>query len=298
MTSLIQELQAECFDGKVSVSSLLLKTLAVSQKLAAPDIEAWIEQELNGYIDEVPPYRRVKGQMKAWNPFNGWILVVIGNTEDAEIFSFQNLGQPIAELEDLTKGNGSQTLTIYYSDYIQDVLSKANGTDFRCALHVSTSKVKAVINAVRTHVLKWTFSLEKQRIIGKGMTFSKEEKAAAAAVSYVTNNHIGEMNNSQLQQHAQHSPQTLNAGLDIAVLQALVEDIKEAIATLGLQPEQAQELVAELATLHSQAGSPKPKVGIVRESLKSVRTIVEGAAGNIAATAIGDRVIQLLQSLG
>lgn len=298
MASLILELQADCLDSKATVSFLLRKALVVSKKLGVPDIEAWIEQELNGYSHEVPPYRRVKGQVKARNPYMGWIPVTFTDDEEAEILSHQNLGQPISELEDLVKGDESQTLNIYYSDFIQNALNKANGTDFRCALQVSSAKVKSALDAVRTRVLEWALSLEKQGILGEGMTFSKEEKAAAAAVSYVTNNHIGEMHNSQLQQHAQHSSQTLNAGLDASALQALVKDLKEAATKLSLQPERAQELAAELATLHSQAGSPKPKIGIVRESLKSVRTILEGAAGSVAATAVGERVIYFLQSLG
>lgn len=298
MASLILELQADCLDSKVPVSFLLRKALVVSKKLAVPDIEVWIEHELNGYVDEVPAYRRVKGQVKARNPFQGWIPVVFGDEQEAELLSYQNMGQPIAELEDLTKGGESQTLSIYYGNYIQNALSVANDTDCRFALQVTTSKVKAAIDAVRTRVLEWALRLEKQGIVGEGMTFSKEEKAAAAAVSYVTNNIIGEMHHSQLQQHAQHSSQTLSAGFDVDALQALVKDLQEAATKLNLSPEQAQELAAELATLHSQSGSPKPKAGIIRESLASVRTIFEGAAGNMAASTVGERAIQFLQSLG
>lgn len=51
---------------------------------------------------------------------------------------------------------------------------------------------------------------------------------------------------------------------------------------LELVPELRTELESELATLEAQLASPKPKRNIVKESLSSVRAILEGAGGGVA----------------
>jgi hypothetical protein len=46
---------------------------------------------------------------------------------------------------------------------------------------------------------------------------------------------------------------------------------------------QSEELESEIATLEAQSRSPKPKHGIVHETLRSIRSILEGASGGVAA---------------
>jgi hypothetical protein len=55
---------------------------------------------------------------------------------------------------------------------------------------------------------------------------------------------------------------------------------------LGLNTEEASELNTELSTIEVQSGSPKPKTTIIKESLKSIRAILEGATGNVAAAGL------------
>jgi|GEM_PF-3150572 len=45
-------------------------------------------------------------------------------------------------------------------------------------------------------------------------------------------------------------------------------------------------LFADIATVESQVGSSKPKVGIIRESVLSIQKILEGAGGNVLGTLI------------
>jgi hypothetical protein len=59
---------------------------------------------------------------------------------------------------------------------------------------------------------------------------------------------------------------------------------------LGLKSEAGAEAEAEAKTVEVQLDSPRPKASIILEGLKSIRAIVEGAAGGAAA--------QLLIELG
>src|SRR5271154_2225264 len=81
--SLVIQLQRECLDRQTySTLDVLRKALVVAKKLDVTDFQEWIERELKGYGpgDDIPKYRVVKGELKARNPYRGWIPVVFDNT--------------------------------------------------------------------------------------------------------------------------------------------------------------------------------------------------------------------------
>ncbi len=97
--------------------------------------------------------------------------------------------------------------------------------------------------------------------------------------------YVGSMSGSQIQQGTIASNQSqLIANTDPALLIELIASVREALEELQLSAEQADELESDLATLEAQATSPRPKSTIVREALSSIRTILEGAAGQVAAS--------------
>jgi hypothetical protein len=63
---------------------------------------------------------------------------------------------------------------------------------------------------------------------------------------------------------------------------------------LALPPETRAEVEAEIRTVEAQVGSPRPKRAIIHESLRTIRAVLEGAAGNAATApllALIDRVM-------
>lgn len=72
----------------------------------------------------------------------------------------------------------------------------------------------------------------------------------------------------------------------LAEIQAKKDDLK-------LEPAESEELQAEMATIHAQAGSPNPKRHIIKESLHSIRTILEHAGGGVVAAGL----LELLQHI-
>ena len=87
--------------------------------------------------------------------------------------------------------------------------------------------------------------------------------------------------------------------LDVAELKALERFISayQTAQDSGeldqLDPEDRAEMAAEVETLESQRRSPRPKRVIVREALRSIRSIVEQAAGG----AIGGGLVLAAQDL-
>jgi hypothetical protein len=89
MSSIVSDLQLEALDRNVRVSDLLRKSLVVARKLKLFELQSWIEKELKGYrqTDEVPDYREVYRQVRGWNPFHGWIPVIIEDSATAKLLS-------------------------------------------------------------------------------------------------------------------------------------------------------------------------------------------------------------------
>jgi len=52
---------------------------------------------------------------------------------------------------------------------------------------------------------------------------------------------------------------------------------------LALDDDTAQEVSSEIATIKAQVSSPKPKEGIIKSSLGTIKRVLEGAAGNMTA---------------
>lgn len=111
-------------------------------------------------------------------------------------------------------------------------------------------------------------------------------------------NFFGPVLGSQLQVASPGSAQVHETGLDLPALHAFVATLERVGDELQLAPDARGELEADLRTLHSQLASPKPKAAIRRETLCSVRTILEGATGGAlgnAATILLPKVLALLQ---
>ncbi len=298
MSGLILELQADSLDRNIRVSDLLRKALVISKKLGIDEIERWIQNELNGYSthEEIPGYRKIRGEVKVWNPYHGWQPLNFGDPEYGEALSSRTIGQPVSELDELREGGRKSSLHVPFSQKITNVLMENMGVPLQPSLHVPYTEIVGILDAVRNNLLQWALELEQKGVIGEGMIFSKEEKSAATQVTYQITNNIGSMSHSQLQQHSAGASQAITQTADLAALTELVKALHSALNELPLEAASREEYVAELGTLESQAASPKPKVSILSESLRSVRTILEGAAGNVLASDLLQKINAFLQS--
>lgn len=70
------------------------------------------------------------------------------------------------------------------------------------------------------------------------------------------------------------------------VVSLLMRQIKDLLPEMPLQSEEKAELTAEIQTVEVQLASPKPKPKILQESLQTIRSILEGVAGNAAYSVI------------
>lgn len=296
MSSLVRELQRDAIGQTVPASELLRKALVVARKLGIKEFADWCQLELRGYSADasMPEYRILKGRIMAQNPYRGWIPVI--STSSPEWFeqaARRGTNQSIGEIESLIEGakSGRGDFVLYYPDgtfIVED--------PFPVALHVGRAQLQGVIEAVRNIVLDWSLKLEEDGIVGDGMTFSSEEKQLASSRPYHIETYIEQMSHSQIQQNTQHSTQTLNIQtLDLNSVSQLIQSLKGSVDKLGLDEGRASELNADIITVESQLSSPKPKTTIIKESLRSIRTILEEAAGSSLGAGIIHEIARLLQ---
>lgn len=294
MSSVIVELQREALDQNVSVSELLRKALIVARKLKLVELQKWIENELNGYKDEVPDYRVASGQIRGWNPYNGWIPLIFEDPKEADALSKRGCSQSIAEIEDLLQGESS-TLHMPYPQHIQRKLSKGFGYETEVSLFVGRGAIVRIVDSVRNVVLNWALELEEQGVLGEGLSFSEKEKEAATSTSQNINNFYGPVHGPQIAQGNQQAIQVSSTfQVDVESLKALIANIESAAQKIDIPPDKRTEFESELATLRAQASSPNPKKGIVKEGLSSLRNILEGASGS----ALGQIMLEIGKMLG
>jgi hypothetical protein len=289
VSSVIRELQRDALDRQVRVSDLLRKALVVARKLGLREFQAWIEKELSGYgrEDDVPKYREVSGQVRAWNPYSGWIPVTFEDARHAEVLSHRPCGQSIAELEHLVEGEKG-SFFMPFPHELQRQLSRGMGFQTEVTLIIPHTEVARIIDVVRTIILNWALKLEEDGIIGKGLSFTHQEKEAAEQTPQSITNFYGPV---QIQQGSPRATQVLTAfTVDPAAIRSFLEMVRQRLGSLDLRDDQRREVEAEIRTVESQLESPQPKTSIIREALESVRRILESAGGSAVA--------QLLIELG
>jgi hypothetical protein len=120
---------------------------------------------------------------------------------------------------------------------------------------------------------------------------SKPEESTThfPALNYI---HVEHMIGSQIQQGANQSSQVLTYNTkDIEAILKFVADLKSQLPELKLDSETEAEVDSDISTIESQVKSPRPKFTVIKECLLSIRTVLEGIAGNAIAAI-------LLQQIG
>ena len=94
----------------------------------------------------------------------------------------------------------------------------------------------------------------------------------------------GTVGQAQIQQATHNSNQIIQSGdVHIDKLPEFIEKLKNDIDKLAISGDSMAELNSEITTIEAQSCSPKPKLAIVNESLATIRRILEGAGGAVAA---------------
>jgi hypothetical protein len=293
MPSVVEELQRDALDHRVRLSDLLRKAKTIAVKLDLPELEKWVQSELNGYQSgaDVPDYRVIIGQLQGFNPFHGWRPVQFNSTATEQKFTKRHITSQVAELESLVakSGDGSNgQLQVPLSAEAQHLIRNATGFDFEFTTAMSASDVVGILDAIRNALLDWSLKLEKLGVKGEGMSFSDDERKRAHETQAIYN--IGKIetftgNMGSGSGNFTVEGNTVNV-LPKAAIESLVRKIRENEAQLGLEPDATRELHQALDGLQGEIKAPQPSTKRVNGFLASIRGIAEKAAGSLVAQGI------------
>ena len=286
MEPLVLQLEAECLDSQVSILEVLRKALVVARKLELTDAQVWISKELNGYKpgDEAPRYRLLTGQIRSWNPYQGcWIPVVFEDHREATHLSKCFAGQPIGELVELVKSREGG-LHFPFDPRTEANLLKGMDVPLQTTRLVNWASLSGIMDAVRNMILEWCLQLEKDGILGEGLVFSAREKEVAAHSNYVIN-YNAPVTHSQIQQGSPHATQGMQvAESDRENIQAFIGLLNDHLSELKLATAEEQKLKTTVRQIETQVASPNPSHGALRQSLQTIRNVLEGCAGSLIAS--------------
>lgn len=297
MASLVLELQRDALDKSVGTADLLRKALVVARKLKVTDLVEWLSHELNGYPEgkDVPDYRNLRGELKVHNPYHGWVPLMMQEARQAELLSKRGTSQAISELESIANGDGGMVY-VRLPKKIEHSLMKGMEVPLEPAVILSKTQIHGLVDKVRNTVLEWALGLEEQGIMGEGMSFSPEEQRQAGNVTlHVASlgNVIGTMHSSQIQQGTHNSTQTYTQTLDLDAVARVLGELRSRLDEAQLPAEEAAQVKSDIACVEAQLAAPKPNVNVIRESLRSTRSILEG----LASSAIFQGIITALGAL-
>lgn len=147
-------------------------------------------------------------------------------------------------------------------------------------------------------MLKWvsmgTIGLTHQ---GRRYVEQPEEEHAQHVRQVV--NIVGDVTNSNIGQAGGDVAQTSSAGLTADLVEALIDWLREVrqLELDELDAEARATLIANIETMEAQLASPAPIVGVLRTSMSVVKSVLENAAGSLAAAGIVQAGADLLKDL-
>jgi hypothetical protein len=288
-TSLVHELQALAQASETDLGELLRRAKVVAAKLQLGEFDGWISNELNGYPPgaDLPGYRKVASELKFFNPVHGFRPVVFDDDLLHEYYSTTSVSQPIGEIAALSSKEASGILTVSLGPNERTDLVRLapDLAHYEIRRTVSRSGVVAILDAVRNRILQWSLDLERNRILGEGMTFSKDERSAAATIATINNygsivqgNHaavaIASGENSQaVGQFQQQVPVK-----EIAELRELVALLKDEAKRAPVELQ--GEVVEHVEDLEEETQKAKPKASKMKAAIGAIAVAVPWFATN------------------
>jgi hypothetical protein len=284
--SVVLEIQRDLASHDISISKILSKAYLLARKLQIEPFANWLSSEISGYQDSpnesIPKYRLISVRPRYKNPYNGWQKVVFEDPDEKKYYEVGILNQPISELELAIGGSGEKLY--YYPEPLSTCLSRKLSRDlgvnalFEVAGIFSSSNLQVPITAVRKMLMDWTLNLEKNGILGEGMTFSRAEVEKAMPITqniYAENiGVIGEVsNNRSVRISSGNTP-------DRKIISDATDKIEKSL--IALPTEIQADVISALTEIRKRDFDPQ----ISREKFSFIKRLMEGASGNLTAEAI------------
>lgn len=290
---IVEQIQHALLDPARSLTEILPMADMVARKLGLREHQAWMALELVGYGpgDIVPAYRWATGRIEGYNPRLGW-QGVIWTEKDAQFVANMSrvpIGTPIIEMERDSKNARGHFAFEYDAEHAAR-LSHSLNFPSQVRLAIPREFATRVVRAVRDRLTTWTIELEYAGILGERLNFSLQDRQRAEqAMTHYSianaNMNVGVMGDVSARDAATVTVASIGDRTKLGALRELAEQIVRHAETQPADPALA-ELRAPAVALQKEAAKSRPNRMRVGKLLASIRTICEGAAGNLVAGGI------------
>lgn len=242
-SSIVLELQRLATDKQTDIGDLLRKALIVATKLKLTGFRDWINHELHGYGagDEVPEYRLVHCELKAINPYHGYIPMLLEDSRLADALLNVRLRAPIGNLIHVLaeKENGGELVMPFSNEQKAILMRMQEYPAFEPIRIVARNELANIVDTVRTSLLEWSLKLEEEGILGSGLTFSREEQDKAAASTSI---HIESFQGSFQGILGNVSHSSVQQTLTTTIQKGDFSSLQKYLSSLGLENADLDEL--------------------------------------------------------
>jgi hypothetical protein len=284
-SSLVEELQMDAINRDVRVSDFLRKALLVSSKLDIPGVPSWIDKELSGYegTDDTPPYRKLYGRVVA-RTIRGWVPVQFPTTDLQASVAEQTVYQSVAEIEELLAAN--EELRCNFSPEGQHLLQQLfrAETEFTC-MH-SRASLAAILDEVRSRILRWSMELSKAGIRGDGLTFTQQEKRVAHNIVVEGVMNVGVIGDVHSATNIAVGERAHAGNVEAKDIQELVSAIEPHVSSVALPAAEKVALVNVLEDLKQQGAKGNANVSKLRPIFRRMLQVVGKISDDVLSAGI------------
>ena len=297
MAGIVIELQQEVLKQDCDIVNVLRRAHVIATKLQLTEFDSWITHELNGYPNQevCPEYRKIKGVLKAFNPYQGWIPAMISDIEMETDVCERKMANSISEIVSLCQEEND--LLSEFTGAQTEILNKIFRTTFpmKYALFIPRTSVMDIIEKVRNTILEWTLKLEEKGIIGDNMTFTEKEKNTATSIPQTINNYYGDTKivNSSGDNTTVVAGDNNNVSFSYEKASKIIEEIEKSINNENLNQddlETAKDILVDIRDKIDQ----KKKPSIIKVTLSGLKDFLIGAGANVAAALIQSKLKDII----
>ena len=295
MAGIVIELQQEVLKQDCDIVNVLRRAHVIATKLQLTEFDSWITHELNGYPNQevCPEYRKIKGVLKAFNPYQGWIPAMISDME-TDVCE-RKMANSISEIVSLCQEEND--LLSEFTGAQTEILNKIFRTTFpmKYALFIPRTSVMDIIEKVKNTILEWTLKLEEKGIIGDNMTFTEKEKNTATSIPQTINNYYGDTKivNSSGDNTTVVAGDNNNVSFSYEKASKIIEEIEKSINNENLNQddlETAKDILVDIRDKIDQ----KKKPSIIKVTLSGLKDFLIGAGANVAAALIQSKLKDII----
>lgn len=297
MAGIVIELQQEVLKQDCDIVNVLRRAHVIATKLQLTEFDSWITHELNGYPNQevCPEYRKIKGVLKAFNPYQGWIPAMISDIEMETDVCERKMANSISEIVSLCQKEND--LLSEFTGAQTEILNKIFRTTFpmKYALFIPRTSVMDIIEKVKNTILEWTLKLEEKGIIGDNMTFTEKEKNTATSIPQTINNYYGDTKivNSSGDNTTVVAGDNNNVSFSYGKASKIIEEIEKSINNENLNQddlETAKDILVDIRDKIDQ----KKKPSIIKVTLSGLKDFLIGAGANVAAALIQSKLKDII----